>query len=72
MIQKPIGAPKDELQITLKIHHQLNINHNTIFFRCIKCSLVNMFFLTKDESNILILAFWHGISSLIIFNSKIW
>jgi hypothetical protein len=57
MIQKPIGAPKDELQITLRIHHQLNINHDTIFFLCIKCSFVDMFFLVKDESNILILAF---------------
>jgi hypothetical protein len=30
MIQKPIGTPKDELQIIFGLHNQSNITHDTI------------------------------------------
>jgi len=59
MIQKFIGAPKDELQIIFRLYNQPNIDHDVIVFWCIKCSFLSMFILAKDESNILILAFWH-------------
>lgn len=30
MIQKRIGAPKDELQIIFRFHQEPNVNHDTI------------------------------------------
>lgn len=32
MIQKPIGTPKDELQFTFRIRHQLNIDYDIIYY----------------------------------------
>jgi hypothetical protein len=37
----------------------MSINHDVIIFWYNKCSFMGMFILVKDESNILILAFWH-------------
>jgi hypothetical protein len=48
MIQKPTRTPKDAI---FRLHHQLNVNHDAIVFWYIKCSLVRMSMLVKDESN---------------------
>jgi hypothetical protein len=66
MIQKPTQVLKDKLQITFRLHHQLNIHqlnidHDIIILCNVKCSLISMFILVKVESNTLILAFWHRI-----------
>lgn len=55
MIQKLIGMPKDDIEIILKLlqlHHQLNIDHDILVLQYITCSLVSMFILINDESNI--------------------
>ncbi len=70
MIQKLIGMPKDDIEIILKLHqlhHQLNIDHDILVLQYITCSLVSMFILINDESNILIVTFWHCIWPLIFF-----
>jgi hypothetical protein len=61
MIQKPTKMFLNELQITFKIHHQLSVDNDAIVFWYTKCSLVGLFTLVKDESNIFILFFWHRI-----------
>jgi hypothetical protein len=42
MIQKFIKTPKDELQITFRLHHQSNVDHDIVVFWYIKCSFVSM------------------------------
>jgi len=61
MIQKPTWVLQDKLQITFRLHHQLNIDHDIIILCNIKCSLMGMFIIVKVDSNTLILAFWHCI-----------
>lgn len=56
MIQKLIEVSKNEQQDTLRLHHQPNVT-TTMPFSYIKCSLISMFILVKDESENLILAF---------------
>jgi hypothetical protein len=60
MIQKLNGTLKAEVQIISR-HHQSSVDHDVIVSWYIKCSLVDMFILVKDESNTLALAFWHRI-----------
>jgi hypothetical protein len=44
----------DEQQIIFRLH---SADHDVIIFRYTKCSIVGMFILLKDESNILIFPF---------------
>jgi len=38
MIQKLMGALRDELQIIYRLHHQPSVDNETIFFWYTKCS----------------------------------
>jgi hypothetical protein len=56
MIQKPIEAPKDELQIKFRLH-QTRVDYNIIIFWYTLCSFILMFIIIKTELNPSILAF---------------
>jgi len=73
MIQKSTRAPKYELQIILRLQHQVNVDHDVIVFWYTKCSIISMFILIRDESNILQSLHFDIVFDLwiIFFNSKI-
>jgi len=51
MIQKLIEAPKDELQIKIRLH-QPRVDHDIIIFWNTLCSFIGMFIIITAELNL--------------------
>lgn len=52
---------RDKLKIIFKLHYQSSNDRELIVFLYTKCLFINLFTSVKDESNTLILTFWHQI-----------